>query len=179
MKDDAEKIFTDLVDNAIDFVEVAIEEVKQKSEYSIIHFYAAVGLVLKARILREHWTPVVSKKKDPNIDKFFNSDFQSISKDYIDVIKKKLSHRVIDCNIFGQESLDIVKNFYELTNAECYFVEDELAQSILITCPKCEKPVLYNNERISHCCNCGEDFNYNELMKEFDSKPDFIESSNP
>lgn len=66
-----------LVNNAIDFLERAIEEFKDRPKYSIINFYAAVELFLKARLLREHWSLVVLR--EPDRQKFEAGDFVSVS----------------------------------------------------------------------------------------------------
>jgi hypothetical protein len=51
-----------LVANAIDFLRRAINEFKKDPKYSIIHFSAAVELLLKARLMAEHWSLVVSDR---------------------------------------------------------------------------------------------------------------------
>lgn len=73
-KDD---LFESLVENALDFLKHAIDEFEAAPKYSIIHFYAAVELFLKARLLAEHWTLVVSK--DADHDKFVAGDFISVT----------------------------------------------------------------------------------------------------
>uniref|UniRef100_E6QVY9 HEPN domain-containing protein n=1 Tax=mine drainage metagenome TaxID=410659 RepID=E6QVY9_9ZZZZ len=45
--------FGKLVDNAFDFLDKAGREFKSEPKYSVIHFYAALELFLKARLLHE------------------------------------------------------------------------------------------------------------------------------
>jgi hypothetical protein len=71
------ELMSRLIENAIDFLIRAIEEFQSKPKYSIIHFYTAVELFLKARLLHEHWSLVVLK--DPDRTKFESGDFISVS----------------------------------------------------------------------------------------------------
>ena len=70
-----------LVDNALDFLDRALEEIEEHPKYSVIHFYSAVELFVKARLMDEHWTLVVAKQKDLDLDKFIKGDFVSVSLD--------------------------------------------------------------------------------------------------
>jgi len=74
-----ESTFDRLVENALDFLSKAISELDDNPKYSVIHFYAALELFLKARLMAEHWTLVVAKQKEPDLDKFLSGDFQSVS----------------------------------------------------------------------------------------------------
>ncbi len=66
-----------LTKNAIDFLIRAIEDFKTQPKYSIIHFYSAVELFLKARLLSEHWSLVV--QRDPDRLKFEAGDFIAVT----------------------------------------------------------------------------------------------------
>jgi hypothetical protein len=68
-----------LVDNALDFLDRSLHDFDAAPKFSVIHFYAAVELFLKARLLAEHWSLVVTKRQDPDIKRFLNGDFQSVS----------------------------------------------------------------------------------------------------
>lgn len=65
--------------NALDFLSKAISELDDHPKYSVIHFYAALELFLKARLMDEHWTLVVANQKDLDLDKFMSGDFRSVS----------------------------------------------------------------------------------------------------
>ena len=71
--------FDRLVDNAIDFLQHSVKEVKTDPKYSLIHFYSAVELFLKSRLLKEHWTLVVARQKDLDRENFEKGDFVSVS----------------------------------------------------------------------------------------------------
>ncbi len=72
-----EKMFRRLVENAFDFLFKAISEIEDQPKYSVIHFYAAVELFVKARLMKEHWSLVISQRHDADRDKFIAGDFQS------------------------------------------------------------------------------------------------------
>ena len=71
------KMFNRLVENAFDFLFKAIAEIEGQPKYSVIHFYAAVELFVKARLMKEHWSLVISQRKEADWDKFIAGDFQS------------------------------------------------------------------------------------------------------
>jgi hypothetical protein len=69
-------IFQSLVRNALDFLTFAISEFESKPKSSMVDFYTAVELFLKARLLREHWSLIVVK--DADWKSFVSGDFQSV-----------------------------------------------------------------------------------------------------
>ncbi len=75
------QIFDRLVENAIDFLSKSIEEIDDSPKYSIIHFHASIELFVKARLMAEHWTLVISKRQEPDWDKFISGNFISVSLD--------------------------------------------------------------------------------------------------
>ncbi|MGZ5136140.1 MAG: hypothetical protein ACXWCG_13365 [Flavitalea sp.] len=73
-----EEMFNRLVENAFDFLSVAIDDlINNRPKYSVIHFYAAVELFIKARLMAEHWSLVVVR--DADWTKFLIGDFQSVT----------------------------------------------------------------------------------------------------
>lgn len=74
-----EEMFNRLVENALDFLFKAISEIEDQPKYSVIHFYAAVELFVKARLMHEHWSLVITKRQEPDWEKFISGDFQSVS----------------------------------------------------------------------------------------------------
>lgn len=71
--------FPNLVTNAFDFLEKSIDSFDLDIKASVIGFYTAVELFLKARLLREHWSLVVAKSKEPDLDEFSRGNFSSVS----------------------------------------------------------------------------------------------------
>lgn len=71
--------FGKLVDNAFDFLDKARREFESEPKYSVIHFYAALELFLKARLLHEHWTLILTRPEVADLFKFQKGDFHSVS----------------------------------------------------------------------------------------------------
>lgn len=72
-------IFDSLTRNAFDFLERGIAEFDKSPKYSVIHFCAAVEMLLKARLMKEHWSLIVSKPDQANLTKFMAGDFISVT----------------------------------------------------------------------------------------------------
>ena len=77
----SDELFDSLVMNALDFLERAVRELEKSPKYSVIHFFNSIELFLKARLLREHWSLVVSKTEKANLETFRRGDFQSVTFD--------------------------------------------------------------------------------------------------
>jgi hypothetical protein len=71
--------FKQIVENAFDFLEHSARDIGRQPKYSLINFYTAVELFLKARLLSEHWSLVVAK--DPDRNRFAKGDFVSVGFD--------------------------------------------------------------------------------------------------
>ncbi|MEP1305099.1 MAG: hypothetical protein ABJK11_11140 [Balneola sp.] len=65
-----------LIENAFSFLERSIERFNEDPKFSVVHFSTAVELFLKARLMHEHWSIIVSGT--PNLEKFLEGDFKSI-----------------------------------------------------------------------------------------------------
>lgn len=79
MVDQHHDIFDSLTRNAFDFLERGIAEFDKAPKYSVIHFCAAVEMLLKARLMKEHWSLIVSKPDQANLAKFMAGDFISVT----------------------------------------------------------------------------------------------------
>jgi hypothetical protein len=71
-------LFTRLVDNALAFLSRSINDFEHFPKYSVIHFHAAVEPFVKARLMSEHWSLVVTQRKEADWKKFVAGDFQSV-----------------------------------------------------------------------------------------------------
>jgi hypothetical protein len=81
-----DQIFDQMVLNAIDFLRQASAEAEASPKYAVLHLATAIEIVLKARIVAEHWSIIV--KRDVSRDRFMSGDFVSLSlKDSISVMK--------------------------------------------------------------------------------------------
>ena len=74
-----DEIFNLLVENAFDFLSKAISELEEHPKYSVIHFYTAIELLVKARLMKEYWSLVISQRQEADWDKFIAGDFQSVT----------------------------------------------------------------------------------------------------
>lgn len=70
--------FDDVVRNAFDFLGRSIDELEAHPKYSVIHFYSAIELFVKARLLKEHWTLIVARPEQADRARFQRGDFQSV-----------------------------------------------------------------------------------------------------
>lgn len=74
-----EDTFKPLVENAFDFLRKALEDFdKDEPKYSVIHFQAAIELILKARLMCEHWSLIISKTETANHEDFLSAKFKSV-----------------------------------------------------------------------------------------------------
>ncbi len=93
-------IFDSLARNAFDFLERGIEEFDKAPKYSVIHFCAAVEMLLKARLLKEHWSLVVAKPEQANLSKFKAGGFASVTMDEARVRLRDIAGDEIPDNAF-------------------------------------------------------------------------------
>lgn len=70
--------FENLVRNGIDFLEKAVSQLDSDPKHSVINFYTAVEIFLKAPLVSDHWSLVVVDR-DPNRQKYEAGDFLSVS----------------------------------------------------------------------------------------------------
>ena len=75
------KHFQELADNAFDFLEKASDQLEKEPKYSAINFFTGIELLLKARLLSEHWTLVYADPATAVKDGFAKGDFISVSLD--------------------------------------------------------------------------------------------------
>ena len=71
--------FNLVVVNAFDFFKKSLAEFDKEPKYSVIHFHAAVELMMKGRLLWGHWTLIVTRPETANLKSFRSGDFQSVS----------------------------------------------------------------------------------------------------
>lgn len=102
----APALFNELVSNAFDFLETAFDEFDKKPKYSVVHFCTAVELILKARLMHEHWSLIVDGK--PDINKFRDGNFKSLNfKELIPRIEDVLNEKIPED---AKKSFDSIAN---------------------------------------------------------------------
>jgi len=72
------EMFDSVVKNAIDFVDASLDNLGKRPKNGIVDFYTAIELFLKARLMAEHWTLVVSKPELASFSNFSVGDFHSV-----------------------------------------------------------------------------------------------------
>lgn len=103
--------FDDVVRNAFDFLGRSIHELEKHPKYSVIHFYSAIELFVKARLLKEHWTLIVMKPDQADMAKFQRGDFQSTGlKETNERLAKVVDDGLLDEELKCFEGLRLVRN---------------------------------------------------------------------
>lgn len=72
-------LFERVVENALDFLHRSVEDFEENPKYSVISFDTAVELLVKSRLMAEHWSLIVCRRQVPDRQKFASGDFQSVS----------------------------------------------------------------------------------------------------
>ncbi|MDO9480984.1 MAG: hypothetical protein Q8S96_14615 [Hydrogenophaga sp.] len=70
--------FENLVRNGIDFLEKAMSQLDSDPKHSVINFYTAVEIFLKAPLVLDHWSLVIAGR-EPDRQKYDSGDFVSVS----------------------------------------------------------------------------------------------------
>lgn len=126
-----------LVENAFDFLERSLDEFEGAPKYSVIHFYTAIELFLKARLMADDWTLIISKRKkqQPSWEKFKEGDFKSVSLTEMKEILDKGQYNKSEFESFGKLAMHRNKmvHFYHAATTESAHKEllDSLAQEQL------------------------------------------------
>ncbi len=71
--------FSLVMENAVSFLNSAVKNLDNSPKNSIIDLYTAIELILKARLMKEHWSLIISKVEEADIAKFEVGDFKSIT----------------------------------------------------------------------------------------------------
>ncbi len=64
-----------VLENAFDFLETGIKQFETQPKYSVINFCSGIELILKARLMHEHWSLIV--QSEPDLKSFKAGDFKS------------------------------------------------------------------------------------------------------
>lgn len=101
-----EGVFESLTNNAIDFLERSVGELDASPKYSVIHFCAGLEMLLKARLMREHWSLVVAKPELAKLSNFKSGDFISVTMSDARVRLKNVADIEISDDAF--KSFDVI-----------------------------------------------------------------------
>lgn len=114
------ELFDSLVRNAIDFVDASLDILDTRPKNGIVNFYTAIELFLKARLMAEHWTLVISKPEIGNVQSFSVGDFHSVA---LDDAAKRLKEIV--AAPLPQRALDNFKALAEHRNQIVHFAHTD------------------------------------------------------
>ncbi|MCY4034629.1 MAG: hypothetical protein OXF29_03110 [Hyphomicrobiales bacterium] len=70
---------SNLMHSAFDFLRRAINDLDTDLKFSVINFATAIELLLKARLMNEHWTLVVDRSSDADIDAFLEGKSRTVT----------------------------------------------------------------------------------------------------
>jgi len=96
-----DEIFKSLTTNAFDFLSRGIAEFDSSPKFSVIHFCAATEMLLKARLMKEHWTLIVAKPDQAIMESFMAGDFISVTLDDSRSRLRNVSNEEISDEAFG------------------------------------------------------------------------------
>lgn len=82
-----EELFDALVRNALGFVNTSIGHLQHNPKNAIVDLYTAIELFLKARLMKEHWTLMLSKPETGDLQNLAVGDFLSV---YLDDALKRI-----------------------------------------------------------------------------------------
>ncbi|MBX3488942.1 hypothetical protein [Parvibaculum sp.] len=68
-----------IAESAFDFLLRSLDEIEDHPKYSVIHFATAVELLLKARLMHEHWSLVVLHPSDAELSKFLSGKCKTVT----------------------------------------------------------------------------------------------------
>lgn len=85
--------FKRLCESAFDFLARSVEEIERSPKHALVAFAAGMELLLKARLVREHWSLIVAGK--PDAKRFNTGDFTSVSlKEALEKLRNALEEPV-------------------------------------------------------------------------------------
>ncbi|TDK61737.1 hypothetical protein E2K98_12675 [Bacillus salipaludis] len=176
MRQDKELLEFDLLENGLDFILSAINnlsnEGKAELKYGILHLSAGVDLILKYRLSKEHWTLLFSKIDAASKEKLKSGDFTSVdSSGCIDRLKKI-------CGIdFETEDLNQLKHLRERRNRLEHFGITESAAALKSTTLKVLNFILdFINDQIDYSkLNVSEKNQLDSIRQQLPELEEFVE----
>lgn len=115
-----EQLFDSLVLNAVDFLDASIDNLDKRPKNSIVDFYTAIELFLKARLMLEHWSLILEEPGNAHIQNFSVGDFKSV---YLDGAVKRL-RTILDIKL-GDKVISNFKALGEHRNQIVHFAHTE------------------------------------------------------
>lgn len=111
--------FNDVVANAIDFFSISIKEIEKRPKYSVINFCAGLELILKARLLKEHWSLIMTKAESAELSRFRSGTFHSVN---METTIQRLTS--ICAEVFPSEEIKCYEQLRDHRNRVVHFYHD-------------------------------------------------------
>jgi len=114
----AKRIKLSLLENAFDYILDAVNQLqgkrpsKRRIKYGIIHLWSGIELLIKKRLMDEHWSLIFRDINKADINALNSGDFVSV---YFDEAVTRLKNI---CGIDISDHNDILKKIKELVEAE-------------------------------------------------------------
>lgn len=115
-KQNQEDWFRLVVKNAISFLNSSVDKLESSPRNAIIDLYTAIELLFKARLMKEHWSLIITRPEDANLTTFESGDFHSV---YLEQSEKRL--RNICGEKFKKEAMENFKAIGEHRNQIVHF----------------------------------------------------------
>jgi ribosomal protein S14 len=117
-----------VLSNAFDFLEEAISQFEASPKYSVINFCSGIELILKARLMIEHWSLIVDGS--PNLQKFKSGaaktlNFTELIPRIKDVTKDKIDDNIKNCFKRLADHRNRMIHFYHKAQTGTKEAEDE------------------------------------------------------
>ena len=108
---DATDVSWAVVDNGLDFLKRAVSELAaDDTKYATIHLFGAIEVLIKARLIREHWTLACSKADGATLSALEAGDV--ITVDAIPGLKRLQSNVGLAISKTHIDNVDAVRNRY-------------------------------------------------------------------
>jgi len=117
----SKEIFDSVVKNSLDFLTHSFTELEASPKYSLIHFFSAVEIIFKARLMIEHWSLIYEKPAEANLTKFLAGDFRSVT--ILGAIERLSNVTNI---FFSKNEVDTYKNIQNHRNMLIHFYHPEI-----------------------------------------------------
>ena len=114
--------FNSVVKNAILFLKSSIDHLENSPRNAVIDLYTAIELLFKARLMKEHWSLIITRPEEAKITSFENGDFHSV---YLEQSEKRLKN--ICGEKFKKEAMDNFKAMGEHRNQIVHFAHTGFA----------------------------------------------------
>lgn len=84
---DSDVIFDSIVDNAVEFISRASKNLKEGDlKYAVLNFYSGAELLIKSRLVKEHWSLMLKSPEKASLDKLKTGDIQTVG--LVDGVKR-------------------------------------------------------------------------------------------